>query len=270
MEGEHQGGMDCTEFEVVLSEALDGALSKPVLAGFMAHAAACPDCGPMLAAARAGMSWLKALPEVEPPRNLMRNILIATSGAEAAAPAREAVSTTPWRERVRDWARPLGPVFSVLARPRFALSLGMAFFSLTLLLNAAGLHLSSLRVADLRPSAIQENLTRTYNESTARAVKYYENLRLVYEIESRVREFQNAAREEDRQERRNQEWRNQERRNREPEQRQEHKYRDDNRSHDRSGKPGQTQDHYSRHEPVVQAGNALEDPWNSALNRRSA
>ena len=264
MESEHQGGIDCAQFEAVLSEALDGTLSEPVLVGFRAHAAACADCGPLLTAAQAGMSWLKSLPEVEPPRNLMRNILIATSGAEAAAPAREAVSTPPWRERVRDWARPLGPVFSVLARPRFALSLGMAFFSLTLLLNAAGLHLSSLRVADLRPSAIQENLTRTYNESTARAVKYYENLRLVYEIESRVREFQNAAREEDRQERREQ-------RRKEPEQRQEHKYRDDNRNHDRSGKPGQTQEHYSRrHEPVVQAGNALDDPWNSVLNRRSA
>jgi hypothetical protein len=245
--------MDCTQFEAILCEALDGALSEPLLAGFKAHAAACPDCGPMLAAAQAGMSWLKALPEVEPPRNLVRNILIATSGAEAAAPVRRAA---PWQERLRGWTRPLAPVFSVVLQPRFALSLGMAFFSATLLLNAAGLHLSSLRVSDLRPSAIQENLTRTYNETTARAVKYYENIRLVYEIESRVREFRNAAREEDQQERRN----------KEPEKRQDRKYRDDN----RSGKPDQKQDRYSRrNEPLVLAGSSLDDPLN-LINGRSA
>ena len=255
MEGEPQGGMDCTQFEALLSEALDGTLSGPVLAGFKAHAAACPDCGPMLAAARAGMSWLKALPEVEAPRNLVGNILIATSGAEGRVPARQAA--TPWPERLRGWMRPLAPVFSLVAQPRFALSLGMAFFSLTLLLNAAGLHLTSLRVSDLRPGAIQENLSRTYDETTARAVKYYENIRLVYEIESRVREFRNAAREEDRQERRN----------REPEQ-QEQKYRNDNR--DPSGKPGKKQEHYSRrHEPLVLAEKLLDSPLN-LINGRSA
>jgi hypothetical protein len=260
MKGEHQDGMDCTQFETLLSEALDGSLSEPVLAGFKAHAAACADCGPMLAAARAGMNWLKSLPEVEPPRNLVRNILIATSGAEAVVPARKAASTSPWQQRLRGWAQPLAPVFSVLAQPRLALSLAMAFFSLTVLLNVAGLHLSGLRASDLRPSAIEGNLTRAYNEATARAVKYYENIRLVYEIESRVREFQNAAREEDRQQRKQ-----------EPEKRQDRKYRDNNRSYDPSGSPGRKQEHYSRrNEPQVQAGNSLDRPWNALTNRRSA
>ena len=257
MFGEHQREMDCTQFEALLSEALDGTLSESVLAGFKAHAAACADCGPMLAAAQAGMSWLKSLPEVEPPRNLVRNILIATSGAEAAAPVRR---TAPWQDRLRGWTRPLAPVFSVVLQPRFALSLGMAFFSVTVLLNAAGLHLSSLRAADLRPSAIEENLTRAYNETTARAVKYYENIRLVYEIESRVREFRNAAREEDRQEQRN----------KEPEKRQDRKYRDDNRSNAPAGKPDQKQDRYSRrNEPLVLAGSSLDNPLN-LINGRSA
>lgn len=257
MYGKDQGEMDCTRFEALLSEALDGMLSEPVLAGFKAHAAACADCGPMLAAAQAGMIWLKSLPEVEPPRNLVRNILIATSGAEAAAPVRRAA---PWQEWLRGWTRPLAPVFSAVRQPRFALSLGMAFFSVTVLLNAAGLHLSSLRAADLRPSAIQENLTRTYNETTARAVKYYENIRLVYEIESRVREFRNAAREEDRQEQRN----------KEPEKRQDRKYRDDNRSRAPAGEHDQKQDRYSRrNEPLVLAGSSLDDPFN-LINGRSA
>lgn len=250
MYGEHQGDMDCTRFEAMLSEALDGTLSGPVLSRFQTHAASCADCGPMLAAAQAGMNWLKALPEVEPPRNLVRNILIATSGAEAAAPARQ-----PAVSRWRGWSRPLAPVFSAVLQPRFALSLGMAFFSITVLLNAAGLHLSGLRAADLRPSAIQENLTRTYNETTARAVKYYENIRLVYEIESRVREFRNAAREEDQQEQRKQQ----------PE-KQDRKFRNDT-----SGKPDHKQDRYSRqNEPVVLAGTSLDHPVDLIPDRRDA
>jgi hypothetical protein len=254
MYGEHQGGMDCAQFEALLSEALDGALSKPVLAGFRAHAEICADCGPMLAAAQAGMSWLKSLPEVEPPRNLVHNILVATSGAAAGAPLRQAGPTSRWRDRLREWTR---PAFSAVRQPRFALSLGMAFFSVTVLLNAAGLHLSSLRSADLRPSAIQENLTRSYNETTARAVKYYENIRLVYEIESRVREIRNATREEDQQEQRKQE----------PEKPKDRKYRDDN----TSGNPDQQEDRYSRRdEPVVLAGSSLDHPANPISNRRDA
>ena len=255
MDGEHQ--VDCAQFEVLLSEALDGVLGEPALAEFRKHATGCADCGPMLTAAQAGMSWLKSLSAAEPPRNLVRNILIATSGAEAAVPARQAALPSPWRERLLGWTRPLAPVFSSLRQPRFALSLGMAFFSITVLLNAAGVHVSSLRTADLRPSAIQENLTRSYNETTARAVKYYENIRLVYEIESRVREIRNATREEDQQEQRKQE----------PEKPKDRKYRDDN----TSGNPDQQEDRYSRRdEPVVLAGSSLDHPANPISNRRDA
>ena len=269
MHGGHQGAMDCTQFEAMLSDALDRTLSGSVLAGFREHAASCVDCGPLLAQAETGMKWLKSLPELEPPRNLVHNILVATSGAAAAAPARQAA---PWRHRVRGWMRPLAPVFSALQQPRFALSLGMAFFSVSVLLNAAGLHLSSLRAADLRPSAIQGNLARTYNEATARAVKYYENLRLVYEIESRVREIRNAAREEDQQQ--------------EPKQqpdKKERKYRDNNTSHDPGGaQPGSLQPpvrnpdrnrdrHTRQNEPVVVAGSSMDDrPASLSPERRDA
>jgi Putative zinc-finger len=258
MHGEPQDGMDHARFEALLSDFLDGTLSGTVLASFRAHAAVCADCGPMLAATQAGMGWLKSLPEVEPPRNLVRNILIATSGAEVAAPVRPAGFVSAWQDRLHEWTRPLAPVFAAVAHPRFALSLGMAFFSVMVLLNAAGLHLTSLRAADLRPSAIEENLTRTYNETTGRAVKYYENLRFVYEIESRVREIRNATREEDQQ---------QEQRQKEQEKPKDQKYRDDN----TSGRPDQKQERYSRRdEPVVLAGSSLDHPANPTSHRRDA
>ena len=49
--------------------------------------------------------------------------------------------------------------------------------------------MSDVRHVDLRPSAIK----RTYYETTGRVVKYYENIRFVYEIESRVREFKRVT-----------------------------------------------------------------------------
>src|SRR5207245_8089997 len=67
--------------------------------------------------------------------------------------------------------------------------IGMAFFTLSVTLSLAGVRLSDLRHLDLRPSAVR----RTYYETQGRVVKYYENIRFVYEIESRVRQFKQAA-----------------------------------------------------------------------------
>ena len=69
------------------------------------------------------------------------------------------------------------------------MSFGMAFFTLSVTLSLAGVRLSDLRHVDLRPSAIRRN----YYETQGRVVKYYENIRFVYEIESRVRQFKQAA-----------------------------------------------------------------------------
>jgi len=56
-------------------------------------------------------------------------------------------------------------------------------------LNVAGVKVSDIRHVDLRPSA----LVRNYHTTTGRMVKYYENIRFVYEIESKVREFKRAT-----------------------------------------------------------------------------
>src|SRR5258706_13721279 len=74
-------------------------------------------------------------------------------------------------------------------QPRFAMTAAMAFFSLSVMVNLSGVKLSDLRHLDLRPSAISTTATLQYHETTARVVKYYENIRFVYEFESRLREL---------------------------------------------------------------------------------
>jgi hypothetical protein len=46
---------------------------------------------------------------------------------------------------------------------------------------------------DLRPSAIGTSASIQYHATTAKVVKYYENIRLLYEVETKVRELKNAA-----------------------------------------------------------------------------
>jgi hypothetical protein len=69
------------------------------------------------------------------------------------------------------------------------MSFAMAFFSITLLLNLAGVSLGELKHVDLRPSA----LVHGYYETQGRLVKYYENIRFVYEIESRVQQLKRVT-----------------------------------------------------------------------------
>ncbi len=196
MSGELQHGMECHEFEARLSEALDGALGAPEKARFDQHAAGCELCGPMLAMAQSGMRLLRSLEEVEPPANLVRNILIATSGAEAAKRV-EKPSTVPLGERLRGWLQPVfTPVYGTIRQPRFALTFAMAFFSVSVVFNAAGVRIGNLKHVDLRPAAIRKNVVRSYYESSARVVRYYENVRLFQQFEAQVQQLKEATRPE--------------------------------------------------------------------------
>ena len=187
MATDHQDGMQCNEFDALLSEVLDKYLTGPRLEKFQAHARTCPICGPLLAEAESGKRWLEQLVEVEPPANLMHNILAATTGIDTVRLHAAAAAAEPsWLDRVRDWTSTLvTPVWTVVRQPRFAMSFGMAFFSLSVSLSLAGVKLNDLRHVDLRPSAVR----RSYFETSGKIVKYYENIRFVYEMESRVREF---------------------------------------------------------------------------------
>jgi putative zinc finger protein len=173
MNGETKNGMQCAEFDALLADALDGTLTGGRLMSFERHKTECATCGAMFAEADAGLKWLETLGEVEPPRNLIHNILVATSGVAETARDTE-MSKPPLWDRVRAWVNPhVSPLFT----PRFAMSCAMAFFSVSMVMSVTG-----VRPHDLTPKGV----TRAYYDSQARVVKYYENIRLVYEIESRV------------------------------------------------------------------------------------
>jgi hypothetical protein len=191
MPGEANHGMQCAEFDLLLTEALDGTLAGPEMERFRAHAQVCSDCGPLFAEIDGGRRLLKSLAEVEPPAHMVNNILAATCGLDTARINAPAVTVKPtWADRVRQWLEPVfAPVYATVRQPRFVMSFGMAFFSISMALNLAGVKLTDVEHIDLRPSAI----VRGYHMTSGRVVKYYENIRFVYQIESKVREFKRAT-----------------------------------------------------------------------------
>jgi hypothetical protein len=178
--------MQCVECESLLAEAIDGALHGSTLAAFEAHQQVCPACRSMVEEAMAGMHWLKGLDEVEPPRHLVHNILTQTIGALPSEHAVVKPRGDGWQDKLKGR---LAAVFAPVATPRFAMSFGMAFFSITMLLSIAGFHINDLRRLDLSSKGI----AKTYASTQARVLRYYDNIRLVYEIESRVRDLRRVT-----------------------------------------------------------------------------
>jgi len=185
-------GMHCSEFEALLSEAIEGKLTGTRKETFEAHRRTCTVCGPLFAEVQSGWQWLRSLEPVEPPAHLVHNILAATTGISSTRVLATTPETgiTPLAERVREWWDSFfAPVFAFVRQPRFVMSFGMIFFSLSLILNTAGVKPADMARIDLRPKALRH----AYNDAQIWVVKYYDNIRFVYEIESKVREIKRAA-----------------------------------------------------------------------------
>ena len=207
----------CAQCEAMLTDALDGTLSAADQATFDLHMVGCSACAAMLADARRGAAWMEMLksPRPEPPDSLIDRILAQTSNKSTIVlgptdylrtppvrvpntilgrptlvspiPAAAFASTNvlPFRTRFTQGLRSIG---HTMLQPRLAMTAAMAFFSIALTLNLTGVHLSNLRASDLKPSSI----LRSAYEAKARVVRYSDNLRVVYELESRVRDLQRS------------------------------------------------------------------------------
>ncbi len=102
--------------------------------------------------------------------------------------ARVGAKVLPFRSRLVQSVR-LGAVGHTLLQPRLAMTAAMAFFSIALTLNLTGVRLSDFEASDLKPSSLRRSI---YN-ANAHVVRYYTNLRVVYELESRVRDLQRST-----------------------------------------------------------------------------
>jgi len=202
----------------MLADVLDGTLSASDQATFDLHVAACPACTDMLADAHRGADWLAMLKphRPEPSSTLLERILVETSGITNKANERIVLgstdhlrdphillSTPAWNPALSPAAAPvaisfrqrltnlfnLGGIRHTLMQPRLAMTAAMAFFSIALTLNLTGVQISKLRASDFTPSAIK----RAFYSTNARVMRTFDNMRVVYELDSRLHELQRAS-----------------------------------------------------------------------------
>jgi hypothetical protein len=86
------------------------------------------------------------------------------------------------------WDSYFAPVAAFARQPRFVMSFGMVFFMFSLALSVAGVKPKDMAKISLRPSAIRH----AYTGAQIKVVKYYDNIRFVYEIESKLRELKRS------------------------------------------------------------------------------
>jgi anti-sigma factor RsiW len=161
----------CEQLEARLSDHLDGVLSPADREAFLAHSRSCARCAPLVAGVSGLITSLHTLEPVEASPRLVYGILDKTLGP------RESVSG--WRLALA-WLRNL-------ASPKFAYGALSVTATLGVLLAASGFSWRRPRMADLRPAAIFRNADRQAHLVYARSSKFVSDLRVVYEIQSRLR-----------------------------------------------------------------------------------
>ncbi len=183
----------CGQWETLLADALDGLLKPEDEATFTAHMATCPNCAALFEEARRGREWLEFLsPEPEVPAGLLDRILAHTGpGHEAEFELVAVGSVAPLPQMtVPAWQKPGFMAFvRRFAEPRLMMTAAMAFFSIALTLNMTGVRLTSVRLSDLRPTAVRSFMERQLTMASVPIIRYYDHLRFVYEVESKVRQL---------------------------------------------------------------------------------
>ena len=192
-QGSPRRSLRCEEWERLIADALDGTLPAADSAAFEQHRQQCAACAQMLEQARQGVAWLGYLEtEPTPPADLLANILASTSGMAPTTLAAPAMAERVSVPSFHGWSRTALPAARRMIEPRVWMTAAMAFFSIALTLNLTGIRLSEIRLADLRPSMVLANVSRQYYATKEQGVKYYDNLRFVYEMEARVRELRRS------------------------------------------------------------------------------
>jgi len=92
----------------------------------------------------------------------------------------------------RSWAKRIfGGFFQSWLQPRYVMGMAMTILSFSMLARFAHIEPRQLRPSDLDPVKVWQGIDDHSHRVYDRAMKYYDNLRLVIEIQSRLQEWTN-------------------------------------------------------------------------------
>ena len=162
----------CAQTEERLSEHLDGLLTPDERIEFEAHVAACSRCAPLIAQVGSLVGRMHAIEPLEEPPALVSKILDRTLGPRTQA-------QTAWGKWL-GWQRPV-------SAPRFAMGALTVLASFFIVFSALGVNTAKMTAADLNPVNVFHNANRRVHLVYSRGVKFVNDLRVVYEIQTRLR-----------------------------------------------------------------------------------
>jgi hypothetical protein len=161
---------NCEQIEARLSDYLEGALTPEETVLFVNHSATCVQCKELVASVRGLIGAMHALEPVAAPVNLMPAILNSTLGPRPTSGG--------WRAWF-GWTR-------VVFQPRFAYGALTVLVTFGVVSQALGIPLRMPTLADLNPVNLYRSADRTAHLAYAKGSKFVGDLRVVYEIKSRL------------------------------------------------------------------------------------
>jgi hypothetical protein len=167
--------MNCAEIEILICDYLDGTLPADRKAEVERHLGDCPACAEMARDSAAALEFMERAEEVAPPPELVTRILFD-------APWRKNKSAAQGlRSRLAGWFRPV-------LQPKFVMGAAMTILSFSIFSQLGPVR--ALKPGDLEPKAVWVGLENRVLDAWDRAVKFYDNLKFVYQIQTTLREWQ--------------------------------------------------------------------------------
>jgi hypothetical protein len=179
--------MTCGDLEILLPDYLEGTLADEQARSLEAHLADCPACAELARDARLAMAFMGRAADVEPPPELLTRILDET-GSGRHGPLGRA-------RGIRAW---FGNLLAPVLQPRLVMGMALTILSFSMMARWAGISPRQLKASDMDPKKIWAVLDDRVNRTWARSVKFYEDIKFVYEIQTRLRVWTDQQEEEDR------------------------------------------------------------------------
>ncbi|HTW66790.1 MAG TPA: zf-HC2 domain-containing protein [Bryobacteraceae bacterium] len=177
--------MTCAEVEILLADYVDGTLHVEERTALELHLAGCAACTQLAADVQGAAIFIERVSEVEPPPELMTRILHhAPIGRRTAEDPVEASDS--WIKRL------IGRFTQTVLQPRYVMGMAMTILSFSMLARFAHIEPRQLRASDLDPVKVWQGIDDRSHRIYDRSMKYYDNLKLVIEVQSRLREWTDA------------------------------------------------------------------------------